>query len=147
MSEKILSILLIATLAVAVNAQSKEVRLSTEDAPALRILSVQATVDRQKNRATVSIEVENTSAKNIKAFNCLYRTNHFIRGYGVWFSVEFPETAMVISPKERKRIVLLDVGFVPSSILDMPPGVIAIKSITFEDGTTWKRVEEKEREP
>ena len=145
MSRRILSLLFIATITVAVNAQIAEVRLSTEGAPALRVLSVQATVDQQKSRATVSIEVENTSAKSIKAFSCIYRTNHFIRGYGVWFSAEFPEAAIVLAPNERKRVVLLDNVTLPTSILSFPPGMISIKRVDFDDGTSWKLEDKKDQ--
>lgn len=115
-----------------------QVTLRTEDAPALHIRSAQIDVDTETRKVTLSVEVENTGDKTIMAFVWEYRTQGVIRDYNVSVNASMPEVAMVLAPKERKRVLLLENAQVQQWILNMPAGRIEIASIAFEDGSSWK---------
>lgn len=93
---------------------------------------------------TLTLEIENTGDKTIKGFGWLYQTQGVVRDYNVSITADMPEVSVVLAPKERKKVVLLTDAQVPESILNMPGGEIRIVSVTFEDGSLWKRNNENQ---
>jgi hypothetical protein len=115
------------------------VKFTTEDAPSLHILSVPIKLDSKKRRVTLSLEVENTGGKTIKAFVWRYETQGVLQGYNVSITSDMPEVTVVLTPNETKKVLLLKDARVRESIWNMPVRKIAIVGITFEDGSSWKR--------
>ena len=142
---RFISSTLILLLSVVSAARGVGQQLKAEGAPALRILSAPVSIDREKQKVTLSVEVENAGSKTIKAFAWEYRTREGVGDYFVWASFSMPEVATTLSPKEKKKIVLVDASTVPGSILNMPVGIVRITSVAFDDGTTWKREKDEKR--
>jgi len=120
-------------------AQEGQVKFTTEDAPSLRIRSVPIKLDSKKRRVTLSLEVENTGDKVIKAFVWRYQTKGALQGYNVSITSDMAEVTVVLTPKETKKVLLLKDALVRESIWNMPVRKIAIIGVTFEDGSSWKR--------
>jgi hypothetical protein len=138
-SMRYLILFIIILLPFSALSQTSKLHLTAEGAPALRILSVPATVDRENKRVTMAVEVKNIGPKNIKGFILEYRSFEVVRGYRVRTNIEMPEVSVELQPNESKMIVLLDNVSLPQFLLDMPIGSIVITSITFQDGSSWKR--------
>ena len=104
-----------------------------------RFCAATVAINYEKRTVTLSLELENAGNKTIKAFGCVYRTKDIIRGYSVSITANLPELSINLSPNNKQKVVLLDDTQVPESILNMPVGEIAIASVIFEDGSSWKR--------
>ena len=132
-------ILCISCFAVPVPAQHSQVKLKSEGAPSLRIVSTTVDLVREERRVTLTLEIENMGDKPVRAFAWIYHTQDKIRDYDVSLNIDMPEVSVLLAPKERKTIVLLADAKVPEYILNMPAGEIRIVRVTFDDGSFWKR--------
>lgn len=132
-------IVCIFSFAFPVFAQHTQVKLKSDGAPSLRIVSTTVDLEREQRRVTLRVEVENMGDKPLRAFSWMYRTQDKIRDYNVSINIDMPEVSLLVAPKERKTIVLLADAQVPEYILNMPAGEIRIVSVTFDDGSSWKR--------
>ena len=124
-------------------AQDGHLELKLTSAPSLRILSAPEKLDREKRRVTLILEIENSGDKTIKGFGWLYKTQDVIRDYNVSITANMPDVSVVLAPKERKKVVVLQDAQVPEFILSMPDGEIEVVSVIFEDGSVWNRSNEK----
>jgi hypothetical protein len=140
--KRLLGVIFIAALFVPVLAQRSKPKLLTEGAPALRILSAPIKLDRAKRPVKLSLEVTNAGDKTIEAFSWEYRTQSAIRGYKVTTTAEEPEVSVVLPPGATKEVMLLEGLGVPEFLRSLPVREIRIISITFEDGSSWKRNKE-----
>jgi hypothetical protein len=138
----LVAIIFASFLVIPVAAQNRHPKLATQDAPSLQILSVAVDLNYEKRTVTLWLEVENRGNKTIRAVACVYRTKDVIRGYNVSITANLPDVAVNLAPNAKKKLVVLDNAQVPVSILNMPVGEITIASITFEDGSSWKRMDD-----
>lgn len=125
--------------AIPVFAQHSQIKLKSDGAPSLRIVSTTVNLVREERRVTLTLEIENIGDKPVKAFGWMYRTQDKIRNYDVSINVDMPEVSALVAPNQRNTIVLLADAKVPEYILNMPAGEIRIVSVTFDDGSSWKR--------
>jgi hypothetical protein len=138
MLRQIFAFIFIVILCVPGLSQSDQ-QLKAEGAPFLQVLSVLIKVDREKRKVSLSVEIKNTSTKTIKAFRLVYRTRDVVRGYNVAITTDMPEVATLLAPNQTKTVRLLDDEELSEWILNMPVGEVTVSSISFEDGSSWKR--------
>jgi hypothetical protein len=129
-------------LLVPVFAQDGQAKLSTAGAPSLQIVSAPIKLDREKRKVSLSLEVKNTGAKTIKAFGWQYRTQGILKGYNVSSAADMPEVSVVLPLNMKKKVLLRKESDVPESFWNLPIREIRIVSITFEDGSSWRRTKD-----
>lgn len=140
--KRLLVIVFITGLFVSVLAQGGELNLRTEDAPSLRILSAPVKVDRAKRNVKVWLEVKNVGDKTIKEFVWQYRAQGIIRDYNVSSAAEMPAVSVVLPPDASKKLMLIEDSSVPQAFWDLTDREIRIVSVTFQDGSAWKRTKD-----
>lgn len=137
--KRLLGIIFIAGLVVPVLAQRGEPKLSTQDAPSLRILSAPLKADRAKRRVKLWLEIKNAGDKTIRAFKYEYRAKGVIQAYDVKSTAELPEVSVVLPPGARKKLLLVDDSSAPGAFFDLTDREIRIIGVTFQDGSAWER--------
>ena len=126
-------------LVIPVVAQNRQPTLTTQDAPSLRILSAPLKLDRNKRTVKLSLEIENAGDKAIKSFGWTYRTEGVLREYHVSSTSDMPEVSVDLPPKGKKKVLLLRDSRAPASFFDLSVREIVIVSVTFADGSSWRR--------
>jgi hypothetical protein len=126
-------------IVVIVPALAQEPRIKTEGTPSLQIVSAPLKLDRKRRKVNLSLEVKNTGDKTIKGFGWEYGTQGVIRDYNVSYRSDMPEVSLLLTPNEKKKVSLLKDARVRDSFWDMPIREIRIVSVTFEDGSSWRR--------
>jgi hypothetical protein len=114
--------------------------------PVARIQAAPLIIDKEKQKFSFSLTIENTGAKNIRALFLEFKTKGEIRGYSINASVRGERIETSITPKERKTICVVENADLPRFLQVVSAGTISIMRVEFDDGTVWERPSESKGE-
>jgi hypothetical protein len=114
--------------------------------PVAKIQAAPLIIDKEKQKFSFSLTIENTGAKNIRALFLEFKTKGEIRGYSLNTSVRGERIETSITPKEKKTICVIENADLPRFLKAVSASTISIMRVEFDDGTVWEQPSESKGE-